>query len=298
MNPLYQLYEHCTLCPRECGVDRTTGLRGFCGADNTAELCRIGLHFMEEPPISGQKGSGTVFFAHCSLRCLFCQNQKISRKDSIGRRYTPSALADAYLDLQAKGAHNINLVSPTHYLPSVIESVKLAKEKGLTLPVVYNTGGYETAQSIDLLEETVDIYLTDYKYHSPYLAERYSTAADYPDLVLTALEHMVQKVGPPVFKADGLLQKGVIVRHLLLPGQISDTLSVLRTVANRFGDVVLVSLMRQYTPIQNHLPDQLSRPVTDKEYATARECFLSLGLNGFFQEKDSVGTDKIPNWNE
>lgn len=294
---LYQYYRACTLCPRQCGVDRAAGQIGFCGASDRAEINRIGLHFMEEPAISGQNGSGTIFFTHCTLGCIYCQNHIISRHNSVGKPYTAAALADAYLKLERQGAHNINLVSPTHYLPTVLDSCCLARDAGLTIPFISNTSGFERPEWIAKQQGMIDIYLTDYKYQSPYLADRYSHAADYHEWATEAIEQMVQNVGEPRFDQSGLLQKGVIIRHLMLPGQVSDTCSLLRKIAARFGDSVLVSLMRQYTPIQGKLPDQLSRTVTDDEYAEAKAQFEYLGLSGFLQSEASVGIDKIPDWN-
>lgn len=290
------LYDHCRLCPRGCGVNRNKGEKGFCGGGNVAEVNRIALHFMEEPIISGANGSGTVFFTHCTLGCIFCQNRDISRKASKGKLLTPNQLADEYITLQEKGAHNINLVSPTHYMPTVVESVKLARDMGLTLPIVYNTGGFESEKNINLLENIVDIYLTDIKYYSPYLSGRYSGSEDYFDFCLNATNQMVKQVGTPRYSKDGMLEKGVIIRHLILPGQASDSISVLRQIAKNWGDMVLVSLMRQYTPLSPDLPDELNRTVTDEEYERVKEAFENLGLNGFMQEKDSVGSDKIPHW--
>lgn len=295
---LYHLYRACALCPRRCGRDRTAGQIGFCGAGAMAEVNRIGLHFMEEPVISGTNGSGTVFFTHCTLGCVFCQNYAISRRHSTGTGYTAAALADAYLALEQQGAHNINLVSPTHYLPTVLESCYLARNAGLSVPFVYNTSGFERPEMIAQQQGVIDIYLTDHKYQSPYLSDRYSHSADYAEWAVAAIDQMVQNVGQPQFDKSGLLKKGVIIRHLMLPGQISDTCAVLKKIALHFGDTVLVSLMRQYTPIGQSLPDELGRTVTDDEYAEAKELFELLNLSGFWQEGESVGTDKIPNWNE
>lgn len=289
-------YKKCELCPRRCRVDRTLGERGFCGADDRAEVNRIALHFMEEPVISGKNGSGTVFFTHCSLGCVYCQNSKISRPLSRGRVMSEVELAAAFFELESNGAHNINLVSPTHYLPTVISAVKIAKEKGLKIPIVYNTGGFERAENIKLLRGTVDIFLTDLKYKSPYLSGRYSASEDYFDEALPAIKEMVNITGKPRYSPDGMMLKGTVIRHLMLPEALSDTLSVLRTVALNFGDGVEFSLMRQYTPLGDDLPCELCRTVTDDEYQTAAEEFENLGLSGFLQQKESVGEDKVPKW--
>lgn len=293
---MLNLYEKCGLCPRQCGVNRLKGEVGFCGADAVAEVNRIGLHFMEEPIISGTNGSGTVFFTHCSLGCIFCQNKDISRKNSVGKKYSANELAKEYINLQKMGAHNINLVTPTHYMPTVAQSIKIAREMGLKIPFVYNTSGFERPEHIIKLAGVIDIFLTDLKYFSPYLANRYSGSEDYFDYCLPAISEMIKISGSPTFGDDGMLKKGTIIRHLILPGAVNDTISLLRQTQKHFGDWVLVSLMRQYTPMSNTLPDELTRTVTDDEYFIAVDEFNALGLNGFLQQSDSVGKDKIPDF--
>lgn len=291
---MQNLYKNCTLCPRKCGVNRLSGEVGFCGANANAEVNRIGLHFMEEPIISGTNGSGTVFFTHCSLGCIFCQNKDISRKGSSGKEYTAEQLAKEYINLENQGAHNINLVTPTHYMPTVVQSIKIAREMGIKIPFVYNTSGFETAENIKMLSGVIDIFLTDLKYFSPYLAGRYSGSEDYFDYCLPAINEMVKITGAPTFDKNGMLKKGTIIRHLILPGAVGDTISILKQTEKHFGDKVLVSLMRQYTPMSNTLPDELCRTVTDDEYTQAVDEFNALNLNGFLQQSDSVGKDKIP----
>ena len=291
---MLNLYKSCNLCPRQCGVNRLKGELGFCGADATAEINRIGLHFMEEPIISGTKGSGTVFFTHCSLGCIFCQNSDISRRVSSGKKYSANELAKQYIELEKMGAHNINLVTPTHYMPTVAQSCVLAREMGLKIPFVYNTSGFEVPEHIKKLDGIIDIFLTDLKYFSPYLANRYSGSEDYFDYCLPAISEMIKITGSPTFNDDGILKKGTIIRHLILPGAVNDTLNILRQTQKHFGDRVLVSLMRQYTPMSTDLPDELNRTVTDEEYAQAVDEFNALGLSGFLQQSDSVGKDKIP----
>ena len=291
---MQNLYENCTLCPRKCGVNRLKGEVGFCGANANVEVNRIGLHFMEEPIISGTDGSGTVFFTHCSLGCIFCQNKDISRKGSSGKEYTAEQLAKEYINLENQGAHNINLVTPTHYMPTVVQSIKIAREMGIKIPFVYNTSGFEQYENIKMLEGVIDIFLTDLKYFSPYLAGRYSGSEDYFDNCLPAINEMVKITGAPTYHENGMLKKGTIIRHLILPGAVGDTISILRQTEKHFGDRVLVSLMRQYTPMSNTLPDELCRTVTDDEYTQAVDEFNALNLNGFLQQSDSVGKDKIP----
>jgi putative pyruvate formate lyase activating enzyme len=252
---------------------------------------------MEEPIISGTKGSGTVFFTHCTMKCIFCQNFEISRRISKGKIISAEELAEQYIKLQKLGAHNINLVSPTHYLPTIKRSIEIAKEIGIKIPFVYNTSGFENPEIIKTLNGYIDIFLTDYKYNSPYLAKTYSASEDYPDIIKEAINEMVKITGTPTYNEDGLLKKGTIIRHLMLPEQLSDTLSIMRSVERSFGNFVLFSLMRQYTPIGNDLPSELTRTINDYEYYAAKGEFEALGLEGFVQDDTSVGSDKIPEFN-
>lgn len=289
-NPL----EHCRLCPRACGTDRTKGIRGLCGANDQVEAARAALHQWEEPPLSGTRGSGTVFFSHCSLGCVFCQNRQISRREAAGRPVTIEALARTFLSLQKQGAHNINLVTGAHYAPQIITALRFAKQQGLTLPVVWNSSGYEQLETLRLLDGFIDIYLPDYKYYSAYYAERYSNAADYRETAVDAITEMLRQTGAPQYDSDGLLRRGTIIRHLMLPGLAGDTAQVLRDIAVRFGDTALVSLMRQYTPFGMQDWPELDRPITAGEYADACSLFRSLGLAGFFQQDEAVGESFIP----
>ncbi len=290
-------YNECKLCTRECKVNRNNGEVGFCGASNQAEVNRIDLHFMEEPIISGKNGSGTVFFTHCTMKCIFCQNSQISRRKSVGKKFSAEELAEQYITLEQKGAHNINLVSPTHYMPTIKKSIEIAKEKGLKIPFVYNTSGFERPEIIKSLKGYIDIFLTDYKYQSPYLAKNYSNSEDYPDFIIDAIKEMINITGAPVINDDGILQKGTIIRHLMLPEQISDTLKIINKVHANFKGLALFSLMRQYTPIGENLPDELNRTINNYEYSLASEEFELSGLEGFIQSDTAVGTDKIPNFN-
>lgn len=287
------LLKNCKLCPRSCGADRTQ-TRGFCGANDRIEAARASLHQWEEPPLSGTNGSGTVFFSHCSLGCVFCQNRQISRRDSIGQALSADELADTFLSLEHKGAHNINLVTGAHYVPQIIQALTLAKCKGLHIPVVYNSSGYERVETLQLLEGWIDIYLPDYKYYSSYYASLYSHVEDYREIAVDAIAEMVRQTGMPQFDENGLLIRGTIIRHLMLPGLCNDTAQVLRDIASRFGDSVLVSLMRQYTPFDMQDWPELNRTITEEEYADACALFCSLGLGGFFQQAGSIGESFIP----
>ena len=288
-----ELLKHCRLCPRACGANRTR-TRGLCGANDRIEAARASLHMWEEPPISGTHGSGTVFFSHCSLGCVYCQNRQISRHEAAGREITIAGLARTFLSLQQQGAHNINLVTGAHYAPHIIEALQLARKEGLSVPVVYNSSGYETIETLQLLDGWIDIYLPDYKYYSSYYADRYSHAADYRETAVTAITEMVRQTGAPQYNADGMLTRGTVIRHLMLPGLSGDTAQVLRDIAVRFGDRVLVSLMRQYTPFGMQDWPELDRTITDAEYAEACALFCELGLGGFFQQDESISESFIP----
>ena len=288
-----ELLQNCTLCPRACGADRTK-TRGLCGANDRIEAARASLHLWEEPPISGKNGSGTVFFSHCSLGCVFCQNRQISRRDGYGQTLSPAELAQTFLSLEQQGAHNINLVTGAHYVPQVIEALTLARRDGLHIPIVYNSSGYENVSTLRMLDGFIDIYLPDYKYYSSYYAARYSHAADYREVAVDAITEMVRQTGAPQFDADGLLTRGTVIRHLMLPGLAGDTAQVLRDIAARFGDLVLVSLMRQYTPFGMQDWPELDRTITEAEYADACALFGALGLGGFFQQGDSISESFIP----
>lgn len=290
-------YSNCTLCPRACSVDRTQGQRGFCGATDEMYVGRAALHAWEEPPLSGTHGSGTVFFTHCTLGCVFCQNRTISRREAGGRPVTRERLSEIFLELQAQGAHNINLVTASHYAPSVRDALQAARANGLHIPVVYNCGGYETVETLRMMDGLVDIYLPDFKYYSSYYAGLYSGAPDYPDFAKDAIAEMVRQTGAPQFDAQGIMTRGTIVRHLMLPGLAGDTAQVLRYLAEHFGDRILVSLMRQYTPfgMAERYPE-LDRKITDEEYDQAVTLFSDLGLSGFLQDGESISESFIPSF--
>mgnify|MGYP005769111283 CR=1 FL=1 len=283
----------CRLCPRACGADRTYA-RGVCGANDRIEAVRASLHMWEEPPISGTRGSGTVFFSHCSLGCVFCQNRQISRREAAGKEISTQTLAQAFLSLERQGAHNINLVTGAHYVPQIIEALAIAKGQGLSIPIVYNSSGYESLDTLHLLDGWIDIYLPDYKYYSSYYAARYSHAADYREIAVGAISEMVRQTGVPQYDSDGLLARGTVIRHLMLPGLAGDTAQVLRDIAARFKDTALVSLMRQYTPFDMQDWPELDRTITDAEYAEACALFKNLGLGGFFQQSEAVSESFIP----
>lgn len=287
---------HCTLCPRNCGADRYSGVRGRCGMDGRIFAARAALHMWEEPCISGEEGSGTVFFSGCSLGCIFCQNHQISGKDPAGKEVSMERLADIFLELQGQGANNINLVTATHYIPQAAGAIKIALKRGLAVPVVYNSGGYEKAESLKLLEGLVDIYLPDFKYMSEALAQEYSGAADYPQRAKEALAEMVRQVPAAEFDERGIMKKGVIVRHLMLPGHLPDSKKIIRYIYETYKDTVFISMMNQYTPmpsVKDH--PHLGRTVRKKEYEALLDYAISLGVeNGFFQEGGTAKESFIP----
>ncbi len=295
------LPHHCTLCPRSCGADRAAGQTGFCGADDRLLVARAALHHWEEPCLSGdpdaETGSGTVFFSHCSLRCCYCQNHPISQQ-GVGRAVTVERLSEIFLELQQKGAKNLNLVTATQYLPQVQAALCLAKSHGLILPVVYNTGGYETVETVRALDGYVDIWLTDFKYASSQLAAQLSAAPDYPAVAEAALRQMLAQTGKPVYNTDGYLQRGVIVRHLVLPGHVADSRAVLQTLARlraETGVAFLPSLMSQFTPFYKAAEHGLGRRITSYEYRQIIDEAIRLGLtDGYMQEKSSAREEYTP----
>ncbi len=284
---------HCTLCPRRCGADRTRA-RGACGGGGKVKVAKAALHFWEEPCISGTCGSGTVFFSGCALRCCYCQNHAVSA-GNFGKEISVERLAEIFLSLQAQGAHNLNLVTAGHYLPWVCEALRLAGDR-LRIPVVYNTGGYETEEAVAALRGFVDIWLTDLKYRSPALAAEYSDAPDYFDVASAALRAMLAQAGPPMYDADGLLQSGVIVRHLALPNAGRDTRAVLDFLSGLPRGGFLLSLMSQYTPFYRAAEHKaLARRISTYEYRRAVEYAVGLGLtDGYMQQRSSAKEEYTP----
>ena len=289
----------CYLCPRECGADRSLGELGICGEGDGIRGARYSLHLWEEPPISGTCGSGTIFFSGCSLRCEFCQNRAISHEGK-GEPVSVERLAEMILELEAQGAHNINLVTPTHFADKVARALALAKEK-LHVPVVYNCGGYESVEALQALSGLVDVYLPDFKYLSPELSFAYSRAKNYAEAASAALCEMYRQVGAVRLDGDGLLQKGVMVRHLVLPGSRQDSVAVLEKIADLIpSSDILLSLMRQYTPdfAPPEAPAPLHRRVTTFEYETVREAAVRLGFSGYCQQASAASTAFTPDFAE
>ena len=288
-------YVKCELCPRECHVNRLQGQKGYCKEGSMIVLARAALHMWEEPCISGKEGSGAVFFGGCSMGCVFCQNAQIAAGER-GKEITPGRLKEIFLELQEKGANNINLVTPTHYIPQIIWAVKRAREEGLAIPIVYNTSGYEKIESLKQLEGIVDIYLPDFKYYEKEIAEKYSNAPDYFTYAAKALEEMVRQIPKAVFDERGMMQKGVIVRHLVLPNQKEDSKRIIQYIHETYQDDVYISIMNQYTPMENLVKyPELMRKTTTYEYQKVVDYARSIGVeNGFIQEGNTSSESFIP----
>ncbi len=339
----------CRLCPRNCGADRRkkaepgifsrghgSNAYGFCGESSTIRISRAALHMWEEPVVSGTCGSGTVFFTGCNLRCIFCQNAAISEGGN-GREVTPEELADTFFSLRDQGAHNINLVTPTHFVPGICDAIRIAKDRGFALPFVYNTSGYESVETLRMLDGLIDVYLPDFKYMDEKKARNYSNAPDYPEVAKAAIAEMFRQVGMPLVESQNpdhykgeimktvtenenpdingelhLIKRGVIVRHLVLPLGVKNACAVVDYLSETYGDSIYISIMNQYTPLYDVpgalRPEQrrrlepyaeLHRKVTKREYERVIDHCLELGLtNVFVQEDDASGANFIPAWDE
>lgn len=288
-------YENCLLCPRKCGINRSTGQTGVCGVSSEIKVARAALHYWEEPCISGKKGSGAVFFSGCSLHCVFCQNREIS-DGKAEKVISKERLSDIFMELAVKGANNINLVTPGQYIPDIVWAVNDAKSRGMKLPIIYNTSGYENVTELKLLEGIVDVYLPDFKYMDSTLSARYSRAKDYPSVAKQALSEMVRQQPDVVIDdATGLIQKGVIVRQLLLPGHVNDAKAVLKYLYDTYHDHVYISMMSQFTPIALKDYPEINRTVTRREYERLVDYALKIGItNAFIQEGDVAKDSFIP----
>lgn len=288
-------YENCLLCPRKCGINRRTGQTGVCGVSSEIKVARAALHYWEEPCISGKRGSGAVFFSGCSLHCVFCQNREIS-DGKEGKVISKERLSDIFMELAGKGANNINLVTPGQYIPDIVWAVNDAKSRGMKLPIIYNTSGYENVTELKLLEGIVDVYLPDFKYMDSTLSARYSRAKDYPSVAKQALSEMVRQQPDVVIDdATGLILKGVIVRQLLLPGHVNDAKAVLKYLYDTYHDHVYISMMSQFTPIALKDYPEINRTVTKREYERLVDYALEIGItNAFIQEGDVAKDSFIP----
>ncbi len=291
MNPLTK----CNLCPRICNVNRYKEL-GFCRQSNRIKLALAKPFFYEEPPISGTNGSGTIFFTGCNLKCIFCQNYDISTK-SIGKTISIKRLSEIMLELQKKKVHNINLVTPTIYVPQIIKAIKLAKKNGLSIPIIYNSSGYETVETIKMLNGYIDVYLPDLKYFNDEIAIKYSKANNYFKFASEAIDEMIKQVGPCKFDKDGLIRKGVIIRHLLLPNHLDDSKKIIKYLS-KYKDDIYISIMNQYTPIRKLKYEELNHHVDKNDYYNLIDYAVSLNINNAFcQEDETVSESFIPKWN-
>lgn len=285
----------CAICPRKCCADREKP-GGFCGTGENPVVARAFLHMWEEPCISGTRGSGTVFFSGCNLKCVYCQNYRISH-ENFGRELTVEQLAAVFLSLQKKGAHNINLVTPSHYTERIREAVRTAE--GLKLPVIYNSSGYDSREGLAAMEGTADVYLPDLKYFNSDISERYSGAPDYFENASRAVLEMYRQVGAPQFDGDGLITRGLIIRHLILPGLSSESVGILKWIRENLPGDIYISLMSQYTPYYraSEYPE-INRRIIRREYEKVLDCFYRLGFeHGYVQERDSACEEYIPEFN-
>lgn len=288
--------EKCTLCPRECKVNRLEGKTGYCKATNKVKVALANLHYYEEPCISGENGSGTVFFSGCSMSCMFCQNYKISQQ-GLGKEIEISELADEFLRLQNEKANNINLVTGFMYIPQIIEAIKLARSNGLKIPIVYNSSGYERIESLKLLEGYIDVYLPDFKYFDNNLAKKISNADNYREIAQSAIKEMYRQVGSPQFDENGIIKKGVIIRHLVLPNYIEDSKCVLKWIKENINNNVYVSIMAQYFPSHKALEtNDINRKLNIDEYNEIEQYVFDLDFNGYMQDLEENEEQYVPDF--
>lgn len=286
-------YENCLLCPRKCGINRAIGQTGVCGVSAEIRVARAALHYWEEPCISGKKGSGAVFFSGCSLHCVFCQNREIS-DGKAGKVISKERLSDIFIELAGKGANNINLVTPGQYIPDIVWAVNDARSRGMKLPIVYNTSGYENVTELKLLDGIVDVYLPDFKYMDSALSAKYSRAKDYPSVAKQAISEMVrQQPGVVIDDATGLIQKGVIVRQLLLPGHVNDAKAILKYLHDTYQDSIYISMMSQFTPIELKDYPEINRTVTRREYERLIDYAIKIGITNAFIQEGNVAKDSF-----
>lgn len=301
MNPssnCLKMLDECRLCNRNCRVNRNNNDIGFCKASDKIKIARAALHLWEEPPISKGNGSGTVFFSYCNFNCVFCQNHEISQEFS-GMEVSIERLSEIFLELQEKGANNINLVTPTHYVPQIIESLKIAKKNGLIIPILYNTNSYDSLETIKSLNGLIDVYLPDFKYFNDKYAIKYSKVKNYSLNATKIIDEMLNQVGIPKFVSDGRITKGVIVRHLMLPGLLFDSKKVIDLLYNRYSDNIYISLMNQYVPMFKACEyPEINRPLNPKHYDSLVNYALELGVkNGFIQDDGTNSASFVPSFN-
>lgn len=292
-----ELLKECRICPRKCGVNRYETF-GACGANNKIKLAYFSLHEWEEPVISGTNGSGTIFFSNCNLKCIYCQNKKISI-DGYGKYISNKRLAEIMMELQERGAHNINLVTPTHYVPQIVSVLNKIKNKELKIPIVYNTSSYENVGTIMMLRNIVDIYLADLKYYDDDLALKYSGCSNYFETATMAIDEMYRQLGTIELDNNGIMKKGIIVRVLILPGCCDDAKKIIEYLYKTYKDDIFISIMNQYTPVNNCKYDNLNRKITKEEYDDVVNYAIDLGVvNAFVQEEETASESFIPNFDK
>lgn len=292
-----KVLENCMLCPRKCGINRYKE-KGICGANSKIKLAYYSLHMWEEPPISGKNGSGTIFFSNCNMKCIYCQNKKISI-DGYGKYISMKKLEEIMLELQKKGAHNINLVTPTHYVPQIASVLQKVKDKSLKIPVVYNTSSYECVGTLMMMRNLVDIYLADLRYYDDDLAVKYSKCIDYFENATMAIDEMYRQVGEIKINDEGMLEKGVVVRVLILPGHVDDSKKIIEYLYKTYGNDIFISIMNQYTPVWKCKYSNLNRKVTEDEYNEVVNYAIDLGVvNAFVQEGEAADDSFIPKFNK
>lgn len=290
---MYKEYDKCNLCPRNCGINRNKGARGFCTQTSEIKIGRSALHYWEEPCISGEKGSGTVFFSGCSLRCVYCQNYNLGRGE-VGQKLHERELCDIFIDLQNQGAHNINLVTAEHFAPHIKDAVIKARKKGLIIPVILNSGGYVSEETLEILKDVIDIYLVDFKYMNSETAAKYSSAPDYPEIAKKAISKMLELVGRPVFDEDGILQKGVVVRHLCLPSHSGESKDIIKYLFGNYKTGIIYSIMRQYTPVRkSEKYPNLNRKLTEEEYDEVIDFCVETGIEDAYIQDDECALESF-----
>lgn len=289
------ILKSCELCPRNCTVNRYEKV-GYCKANEKIKVALASVHMWEEPIVSGNNGSGTIFFSNCNLKCVYCQNYKIS--EGFGKYISIDRFSDICIELQNKMVNNINLVTPTHYVPQIVKGIKLARKKGLKIPVVYNTSSYENVDTINLLKGTIDVYLADLKYYDDSYAVRYSNAREYFKVASRAIEEMYNQVGDPIIENE-IITKGVIVRILLLPGLLEDAKKLVKYLYSKYKDHIYISLMNQYTPVRKTKYAELNQKVRQEDYDDLVDYACDLGVvNAFVQESDAISESFIPNFDK
>lgn len=289
------MLEKCKICPRNCNVNRASGAKGYCKCDDKIKLALVSTHYFEEPCISGKNGSGTVFFSNCNLNCMYCQNYDISQENK-GKEVTIERLADIFIEQQERGVNNINLVTPTMYAMQIIEAIKIARKNGLKIPIIYNSNGYENVETIRALNGYIDVYLPDLKYYSNDMALKYSNAPNYFKIATEGIKEMYKQVGVAQFDENGILQKGVIIRHLILPNHIQNTKHILKWIKENMPEDIIVSVMAQYFPTYKAKDDSLiNRKISKKEYRDVESFLFTLDLkNGYMQELGEHEEEYVP----